>query len=130
MNCLMHWVVLEETLDHVKYTILVEVSKVKGNVDDSILSIDLIGSKLYKNNIERSIKSDFVEYGRTGLHRLNTKYDEIIPLKTDTHANLFELTMLDVGLLQDYEINLENSENNTSAYLLATIYIFRKQYYE
>ncbi|CAF1154399.1 unnamed protein product [Adineta ricciae] len=99
--------------DYVKYMILVEVSKVKGNIDDSILSIDLVG-----------------KYGRTGLQRLNTKYDEIVPLKTDIHANLFELTMLDVGLLQDYEINLENTQNNTGAYLLGTIYIFRKQYYE
>lgn len=110
--------------------ILVEVSKVKGNVDNSILSIDLIGSKLYKKRHWEKHKFEFVEYGRTSLHRLNTKYDEIVPLKTDTHTNMFELTMLDVGLLQDYEINLENSENNTGAYLVTTIYIFRKQYYE
>ncbi|UJR31343.1 hypothetical protein I4U23_018839 [Adineta vaga] len=103
--------------DHVKYMILVKISKTNENIDGSILSLDLIGNSYIE------------EYGRTGLHQLNVKYDRIIPLKVDTQPNLFELTMLDIGLLNDYEINLENTEHD-GAYFVSTIYIFCKQYYE
>ncbi|CAF3800670.1 unnamed protein product [Adineta steineri] len=98
--------------DNVKYMLLIEVTRKKGNPDESILSIDLIG-----------------RYGRTGVQQINLKYDTVTPLKTDTHSNMFELTMLDIGLLHEYEIKLENSQN-IGSYFISTIYIHRKQYYE
>ncbi|CAF0938184.1 unnamed protein product [Adineta steineri] len=99
-------------LDNVKYMLLIEVTRKKGNIDESILSIDLIG-----------------RYGRTGVQQINLKYDTITPLKIDTRSNMFELTMLDIGLLHEYEIKLENSQN-IGAYFISTIYIHRKEYYE
>ncbi|CAF1486918.1 unnamed protein product, partial [Adineta steineri] len=99
-------------LDNVKYMLLIEVTRKKGNIDESILSIDLIG-----------------RYGRTGVQQINLKYDTITPLKTVSRSNIFELTMLDIGLLHEYEIKLENSQN-IGAYFISTIYIHRKEYYE
>ncbi|CAF3836154.1 unnamed protein product [Rotaria sordida] len=99
--------------DNVKYMLLIEISQAKGNVDGSMLSIDLIG-----------------KYGRTSAHRINMKYNTIIPLEIRTRPNIFELTMLDIGLLYEYQIKLENNKHNDGAYFLSTMYIYRKQYYE
>lgn len=107
--------------DHVKYMLLIEISQTKGSsIDGSILSIDLIGSKLFeiKQIWSRAIG---IGYGRTSAHRINIKYG--------TRPNIFELTMLDVGLLYEYEIHLENNQND-SAYFISNIYIYRGQYYE
>ncbi len=70
-----------------------------------------------------------LEYGRTKAHRINMKYDTIIPLQNGTRSNIFELTMLDVGVLHEYEIHLENREHD-GAYFISTMYIYRGQYYE
>jgi len=57
------------------------------------------------------------------------KFDKILPLEISPHPNSFELTMLDVGLLHEYELKLENKEDD-SAYFISTMYIYRGQYYE
>ncbi|CAF3685921.1 unnamed protein product [Rotaria sp. Silwood1] len=92
--------------DNVKYMLLIEISQAKGNVDGSMLSIDLIG-----------------RYGRTSAHRINMKYNKIIPLEIRTRPNNFDLTMLDVGLLHEYQLKLENKQND-GAYFISTIYIY------
>lgn len=63
------------------------------------------------------------------MHPLNIKSGKITPLETSTHPNIFELTLLDIGLLHQCELKLENPEHR-SAYLIAHIYIYCQQYYE
>jgi len=66
----------------------------------------------------------YIGYGRTSAQRLNIKSDKIVP-----RSNIFELTMLDIGLLHEYELKFENKQND-SAYFISTIHIYRRQYYE
>ncbi|CAF1436666.1 unnamed protein product [Rotaria magnacalcarata] len=98
--------------DNVKYMVLIEISQTKGNIDGSTVSIGLVGN-----------------YGRASANRINMKYNTIMPLKNYPHRNIFELTMLDVGLLHEYQISVENDHNNGSLFI-TTMYIYRKQYYE
>jgi hypothetical protein len=65
-------------------------------------------------------------YDRTSVHRPNIKSDKIVPLQTGPHPNIFELTMFDIGLLHEYELKLENKQND-SAYFISTMYIYRAQ---
>ncbi len=71
----------------------------------------------------------YVGYGRTSAQRLNINSDKILPLKIAPHSNIYELTMLDIGLLHEYELKFENKQND-SAYFISTIYIYHRQYYE
>jgi excinuclease UvrABC helicase subunit UvrB len=57
------------------------------------------------------------------------KYGRIIPLEISPRPNTFELTMLDVGLLNECEINLENKQND-AAYFISNMYIYRGQSYK
>ncbi|CAF3752454.1 unnamed protein product [Rotaria socialis] len=98
--------------DNVKYMVLIEISQTKGNIDGSTVSIGLVG-----------------KYGRASANRINMKYNTTIPLKIYPRRNIFELTMLDVGLLHEYQISFENNHNNGSLFI-TTMYIYRKQYYE
>ncbi|CAF3333659.1 unnamed protein product [Rotaria socialis] len=98
--------------DNVKYMVLIEISQTKGNIDGSTVSIGLVG-----------------KYGRASANRINMKYNTTIPLKIYPRRNIFELTMLDVGLLHEYQISCENNHNNGSLFI-TTMYIYRKQYYE
>lgn len=60
---------------------------------------------------------------------MNIKSGQITPLQITTHPNIFELTLLDIGLLHECELKLENQANH-SAYLISNMYIYCGQYYE
>ena len=74
-------------------------------------------------------KSLYIGYGQTSMHPVNIKHDAIISLQVGNRRNIFELIMFDIGLLHEYQISLENKDNN-GAYYISTIYIHRQQYYE
>ena len=58
------------------------------------------------------------------------RYDQIIPLTISNESNLFELTMLDVGPLTNYQINLKSEDDQICAYLISSINVVRGQYYQ
>lgn len=105
------------------------MTKTKGDIEHSLLSIDLIGSK-YLLPLQIETKDSFdIECGRTSFHPLNKKSGQIVPLKIDSKPNAFNLTMLDIGELQACEFQLANSQND-SAYFISKMYIHRGHYYE
>lgn len=68
-------------------------------------------------------------YGHTSLYPLNIKSGKITPLQTGSQPNMFELTLLDVGLLHQCEFKLDDPAHR-SAYLITHMYIYCQQYYE
>ena len=106
------------------------ISQTKGNINESVLSIDLIGSNEKFTYVDDFLKYySFQGYGHTSIHPLNVKSGQITSLETGTHPNIFELTLLDIGLLHQCVLKLENPAHH-SAYLIAHIYIYCQKYYE
>lgn len=60
---------------------------------------------------------------------MNEKYGLITLIRSHNEPNLFEITMLDIGPLYTYQINLESKEKSCG-FLIESLYISRGQYYK